>query len=105
MKLELSKNIAALVEVVKERLRNEFWPEPGRNQADNFRTEPVQKLSVGRPASSGRPDSVRTVSKEIGVATMTINDAVAHVEAVKKYPILEAVSKAIAIQSARSAAQ
>jgi len=36
---------------------------------------------------------------------MTINDAVAHVEAVKGYPILEAVSKAVAVQSAQSAAQ
>jgi len=101
--LELSKNMAALVEVVKERLRNEFRAETIQTQAENYCPVPGQKLPIGRPAGTGKPGSVRDVASEIGVPRQTVHDAVAHIEAVKKYPILQAVSKTAAIQIARNA--
>ncbi len=104
---EISKNMAALADVVGERLnyeaaRNTKCAEANRTivQENRFSLTVSKNLMGGRPE---KPDSKQAIADIIGVNRQTIDNARAHVAAIEAYPALETVPKMKAIGIAKQA--
>jgi len=87
---EISKNVAALSDMVGERLAKDAVTCPTVGQ-------------VGKHGPRAKADGIRAVSDEIGIPRSTIQHARAHVAAVEAYPVLESVPKMKAIGIAKQA--
>lgn len=90
---ELSKNMVELAEIKAQQLKEA----EAQTATDRFLAEPAKNPS-GRPR---KVDSHEAVASALGVPRRTLQDAYAHVEAVKQYPELAVLPKTHAIEIAR----